>query len=359
MIDWLNPNYDAIYTERVNRLNALRADKSLLPGVKEHYKTNPVEFITDWMVTVDPRNVERGLPAAVPFILFPRQQEYVRWVVERWRNREDFVVEKSRDMGVSWLNCAISVWLWLFHRDVVIGMGSRKETYVDKIGDPSSLFWKLRALVDGLPVEFQPKGWNSKLHAPFMRVLNPENGSSITGEAGDNIGRGARTSIYLVDEAAFLEHPEAIDAALSQTSNCKGHVSTPNGAGNPFYQKRHSGKYDVFIFDWRQDPRKNQEWYEKQCSTLDPVIVAQEIDRNYESSVSNVFIPGEIVIAAQARGPADVQPMGGLRVGIDVARFGDDKTVITFRRGRVLLKQVTLAKLDVAQVAGRARSETQ
>ena len=44
-------------------------------------------------------------------------------------------------------------------------------------------------------------------------------------------------------------------------------------------------------------------------------------------------------------------------MGIDVARFGDDKTVISFRRGRVLLKQVVLAQLDVAQVAGRARSE--
>jgi phage terminase large subunit len=40
-----------------------------------------------------------------------------------------------------------------------------------------------------------------------------------------------------------------------------------------------------------------------------------------------------------------------------VARFGDDKTVITFRRGRVLLKQVVKAKLDVAQVAGLVKME--
>ena len=57
------------------------------------------------------------------------------------------------------------------------------------------------------------------------------------------------------------------------------------------------------------------------------------------------------------RGPADVRPVGGLRIGIDVARFGNDKTVITFRRGRVLLKQIKLAKLDITEVAGRARAE--
>jgi phage terminase large subunit len=173
-----------------------------------------------------------------------------------------------------------------------------------------------------------------------MRVLNPENGASIVGEAGDNIGRGNRTSIYFKDESAFYEHADAIDAALSQTSNCKIDVSTPNGAGNAFYRKRHGGRIKVFVFDWRQDPRKGKDWYAKQCEILDAVIVAQEIDRDYESSVTDSWIPSDIVIAAQARGPADVRPVGGLRVGVDVARFGDDKTVISFRRGRVLLKQV-------------------
>jgi hypothetical protein len=177
-----------------------------------------------------------------------------------------------------------------------------------------------------------------------MRILNPENGSSIVGEAGDNIGRGNRTSIYFKDESAHYEHADAIDAALSQTSNCKIDISTPNGAGNAFYKKAHGGQIKKFVFDWHDDPRKDDEWYAKQCASLDPAIVAQEIDRNYEASVSNAFIPGDLVLAAQARGPADVKPVGGLRVGIDVARFGNDKTAISFRRGRVLLKQVILSQ---------------
>ena len=113
----------------------------------------------------------------------------------------------------------------------------------------------------------------------------------------------------------------------------------------------------MFVFDWRDDPRKDDEWYRKQCETLDLVIVAQEIDRNYEASVSNAFIPGELVSAALSKGPADIKPVGGLRIGIDVARFGNDRSVISFRRGRVLLKQVVLSKLDVMQVAARARAE--
>jgi hypothetical protein len=239
----------------------------------------------------------------------------------------------------------------------VVGFGSRKAEYVDLLGDPKSLFWKARQFINMLPPEFQPSGWNELKHAPSMRIINPENESVIVGESGDNIGRGNRTAIYFKDESAFYERPEAIDAALSQTSNCKIDVSTPNGAGNPFYTKRHSGRFNVFVFDWRDDPRKNQAWYERQCQILDPVVVAAEIDRNYEGSVANAFIPADLVTAASLRGPAQVQAIGGLRVGIDVARFGDDSSVITFRRGRVLLRQVVLAKLDVMQVASRAKVE--
>jgi len=357
---WDAPDYDPIFRERIRRLNVIRSSSNpaeVWAKLKEFYRTHPDRFITDWCITVDPRNVEIGLPPLVPFVLFKRQTEFVLWLYDRWKNREDGLVEKSRDMGVSWLCCGFAVWLWSCYDNAVAGFGSRKEEYVDKLGDPKSLFWKVRKLIEFLPVELQPAGWNERVDAPSMRVLNRDNGSAIIGEAGDNIGRGNRTSIYFKDESAHYEHPESIDAALSATSNCKIDVSSVNGAGNPFYKKRHSGEIDVFIFDWRQDPRKSQAWYDKQCRILDKVIVAQEIDRNYEASVSNAFIDGDSVKAAMMRGPKDVGARGRLRVGVDVARFGDDSSVITIRRGRVLLKQVKLSGQDTVAVASKVRVE--
>jgi len=355
--DFRNPDYQVVFDERIARIKRLRANLEYLDKLKEFYSTHPVEFINDFGMTYDPRNAEVGLPTNIPFILFDKQREYIQWLYDKWRSREDGLVEKSRDMGVSWLCVAFACWMWLFHGGVVVGFGSRKEEYVDKIGDPKSLFWKVRFFIGMLPVELRPKGWDEKKHAPHMRILNPENGSAIVGEAGDNIGRGNRTSIYFKDESAFYEHADAIDAALSQTSNCKIDVSTPNGSGNAFYRKAHGGRIDKFVFDWRDDPRKGIEWYEKQKAILDPVIVAQEIDRNYEASVGNALIAGDVVEAASRRGPAEVPPMGGLRVGVDVARFGDDNSVISFRRGRVLLRQVVLSKMDTAHVAGTVKVE--
>jgi phage terminase large subunit len=353
--DWRAPDYRPVWEERVERLKRMRADPGLVPGLMAFYADHPVEFITDWCCTFDPRNVERGFEAVTPFLLFPKQADYVRWVVARWRGREDGVVEKSRDMGVSWLCVSIATWMWIFHPGVVVGFGSRKEAYVDDLGNPASLFWKIRETIKLLPAEFVPKGYNERAHAPSMKIINPANGSTIIGEAGDNIGRGNRTSIYFVDESAFLERQESVAAALSQTSNCKLHVSTPNGAGNVFYRMRMGGRVPVFVFDWRDDPRKDQAWYERQKAILDPVVVAQEIDRDYTASVTNAFIPGDIVTACMSKGPADVRAVGSLQVGVDVARFGDDKTCITFRQGRVVYPQIVFGKADVVDVAGRVK----
>ena len=355
-LDWASPDYAEVWDGRIAALKRLSAaDSGTVAALKAYYAERPVDFVRDWCITFDPRLVERGIEATVPFVPFERQSEYIEWVVARWKAREDGLVEKSRDMGVSWLSCAIAVWMWLFKPGTVVGFGSRKEDFVDKIGDPSSLFWKLRTLVDLLPAQLRPAGYDPKKHAPFMRLVNPENGSAIVGEAGDNIGRGARASVYFVDEAAFLERPELVDAALSQTSNCKIHVSTPNGEGNPFWRKRHGGRWPVFIFDWREDPRKDEAWYERQKATLDPVVLAQEVDRDYAASVGNAFISGDAVTQAMQRGPANVPAVGGFRCGLDVARFGDDKSVLTIRRGRVVVRQEAWGKTDIMSTAGRAR----
>lgn len=359
-MDWANPDYDEVWGVRLARLQALsKAPLAKVTELKAYYLDHPADWINDWGVTFDPRNAERRLPTTVPFVLFPKQREAVDWLVARWRKREDGLVEKSRDAGLSWLCVGMAAWMWSLHPGVVIGFGSRKEDYVDRIGDPNSLFWKLRTFVRLLPPQLRPAGYDEQKHAPFMRVLNPENGSAIIGEAGPNIGRGARTAIYFKDESAHYEQAEQIDASLSQTTNCQIDVSTPNGEGNPFWRKRFGGKVPIFVFDWRDDPRKDEAWYLEQKAKRDPVVIAQEIDRDYSASIGNSFIGSDLVTAAMARGPADVPAMGPIRAGLDVARFGDDKCVLTIRRGRVVVRQTVWGKTDLMSTAGRVKQELQ
>ncbi|HFL1537986.1 TPA: TerL protein [Enterobacter asburiae] len=335
--DFRKPDYTAVYEWRMERLERIRKSPEMLPALREFYRTNPAQFIIDWGMTTDPRNLDFGLPVSIPFLLFPKQEEWINWIMERRKGLENGLTEKSREMGLSWTSIGLACSLCLFNKEMVIGFGSRKEEYVDSTGSPKALFWKARKFVEMLPVEFRG-GWNYKKHAPYMRVEFPESGSVITGEAGDNIGRGDRTTLYFVDESAFLKRPALIEASLSQTTRCRIDLSSVNGMANPFAQKRHSGKIPVFTFHWRSDPRKDDEWYRKECDKIDnPVVVAQELDLNYSASAEGVLIPSEWVQAAvDAHITLGILPTGKRLGAMDVADEGRDKNSFSTRHGFLL-----------------------
>lgn len=348
-IDWKQPDYNAVFEERRDRLVRMRARPDMVLGLWDYYKEDPVAFINDWGCTVDPRNLEVGLPSVVPFILFERQEEYIRWVLARWQGRENGLVYKSRDMGISWCCVAFGAWAWIFHEGIFIGYGSRKAEYVDKLGDPKCLFWKIREFIRLLPKEFRPGDWTDK----SMTIINEDNGAVITGEAGDSIGRGNRTSIYFVDESAHLENQETVDAALSATTNCRIDVSTPLSMAGLFERKIAAGKIPVFRFEWTSDPRKDQAWYEKKCEELDPVVVAQEIDLNPMASIANVLLDGAKVVAAMSGLVSKPEATGPWMIGVDAAHEGNDATVIHSRRGRVNLPQIVIKGATTGdQIAG-------
>lgn len=337
-MDYKRPDYGEVLHRRMECLRALRANPQRLPAIKLHYKLNPIDFIADWGVTSDPRNLEVGLPVLIPFVPWQRQEEWLYWLLDRWRSREPGITEKSRDMGCSVTFMSLMATLALFNDRFAAGVGSRKEDLVDKVGSPDSLFFKARMFLEHLPREFRG-GWSprDKSRNAHMKIEIPETNSTIVGEAGDNIGRGGRTSIYGVDESAFLARPMLVEASLSATTNCRIDLSSVNGMDNPFAQKRHGGKVKVFTFHWRQDPRKDEVWYERQCEQLDPLIVAQEIDLDYSGSKPGILIPSKWVQAAiDAHIKLGVQPTGAREAALDVADEGKDLNAFSARHGVVM-----------------------
>ena len=331
--DWMQPDYLSVYQRRTALLqNFRRASAAKQSAVVQFYKDNPAQFIGDHGMTLDPRNPERDLPASVPFVLFPRQVELIDFIMARWRQREPGLIEKSRDIGASWLIMSLAVALCTFHKGLTIGLGSRKEQLLDNAGDPSSLFFKARMFHQALPPEF--RGQMSSAH---MRLTFPETGSAIVGEAGDQIGRGARCSLFLLDESAFIERPELIEASLSATTNCRIDVSSVNGLDNPFAAKRFGGKVKIFTFHWKSDPRKDDAWYAKKREELPPHVVASEIDLDYRGSVEGqLILPQWINAAIDAHVKLGIAPSGGRFAGLDVADQGKDDCALAARHGVLL-----------------------
>lgn len=301
-VDFHNPDYGALFRNRTELLQKIREERSW-DMIKRYYADgNVCAFIEDWLVTYDPRLGARGLPTTVPLILFPRQIEYIETLEDAYTAGQDLVVGKSRDMGVSVVSLAWLSYCWLFRPGFKGSVGSRKEDLVDKIGSPDSLLEKVRIYLRYLPHELLPAGYKERSHARRLNIENPVNGALISGEAGDNIGRGGRSTAYLVDEAAFLERPESIDAALSQNCNMRIDISTPNGPANPFANKWfHNEAVKAFSFHWTQDPRKDREWYEGEKKRLqDPRVIAQELDLDFDTSGEESTIRSEWVDSSVA-----------------------------------------------------------
>jgi len=142
-----------------------------------------------------------------------------------------------------------------------------------------------------------------------MKGINPANGSTITGESGDNIGRGGRKSMYFKDESAHYERPEKIEAALGDNTNTQIDISSVNGLGNVFHRRREAGEIwyagaeiaagvtRVLVFDWADHPEKSQEWYDTRRAKYEREgmlhLFAQEVDRNYAAAIQNTVIPSE------------------------------------------------------------------
>lgn len=346
------PDYAGVYAWRMATLELFNKKPKTVAAAKHYYSTRPAEFIMHWVDTYNPRL--RG-NKWVPFIFFERQEEFIEFLHELIDDQENGLVEKARDMGLTWLGCAYSVWAWLFVPDNAIGWGSRKEILVDKIGDPDSIFEKMRLIVKRIPKVWLPVGFNPKFHATHMKLVNPENGSIVTGEAGDNIGRGGRKNAFLKDEAAHYDRPEKIEAALGDNTNVQVDISSVNGLGNVFHRRREAGIdwvpgekiaegfTRVFIMDWRDHPEKTQKWYDDRKAKYEREgmahIFAQEVDRNYSAAIQNTVIPydwlqhcvdAHLTVPYLRMRPDEIPNTWA--AGMDVADEGIDRNALTKRQ---------------------------
>lgn len=325
-----------------------------------------LHWFKHWVWTYDPRLVgkidpktKKTLSPFLRFILWPRQVLFVVWVVERIRAGEPWVLEKSRDQGATYLLAAICLWFWLFTPGFKATFGSRSADLVDSRDNPDSIFEKMRIILRRLPVWMLPAGFDWRKHDNIMQLTNPENGATITGEAGDDMGRGGRCTVYVVDEAAFVARMGKVEAALSGTTDCVGWVSTVNpqeGMGNFFARKRHAMPARlVWRLHWRDDPRKTDEWAAlKKASLSDPLTWEAEYEINYTANAAGVCIPPAWVRSAQLLFDMlpEVTRVGPGITGGDVGG-GKANSVAIHRFGPVILRPESWKDGDTDATAKR------
>ena len=181
-----------------------------------------------------------------PFITWRVQDTALLELLDAIDSGSNALIDKSREMGASWLLIMLAVWYWLFRANSHVLFVSRVEGDVDRAGDPDSMMWKADYLVEHLPdwmrpgpIEWFVRGGKYRQH---LQLTNPATKASITGRAStEHVGRGGRRTWALFDEMAAMQMAKSAWSTASDTTASKIANSTPLGAGTEFTRLRNEG----------------------------------------------------------------------------------------------------------------------
>lgn len=177
----------------------------------------------------------RERPNNFPFNLYPFQRALVLEIKDCIDRGEPFLIKKSRDMGVTWIILLVFQWYWLFVPGSDFHLTTLTEDDVDERGNKSTLFEKLRYNNQYMPSWMLPP--LSKSDDAFMKLINPLNGNSITGQAPVlDFGRSQRYTAVLMDEMARLKNGAIMYSTIVQSTDCIIMPYTPFGKTNEAYR---------------------------------------------------------------------------------------------------------------------------
>lgn len=312
-----NPTLNTIYRRRL--LEAAAGNVELQRDIWARASRDYVWFVDTFGWTYSPKDYP-DCPNR-PFILWDYQEE-AAMSLNASMGKTDRLIEKSRDMGATWVCLSVFLWRWMFRKGQAFLIGSRKEDLVDASGDPTCLFWKMDYLIEKLPGWLQPNILRTSMH-----LENLDSKSCIDGEStNQDFARGGRYAAILLDEFPAVDNGHDILAATRDATKTRIFNGTPQGASGAYYDTRvkmeqndagqiirmhwskhpeksvglysthgnlDGGRLEIldkkhsFPIDYKfvQDGKLRSPWYDDQCArAASPQEIAQELDIDYASS---------------------------------------------------------------------------
>ena len=233
-------------------------------------------------------HIQHPTRGRILFALYPFQEK----VLHLFRDHQYLITLKSRQLGISTLASAYSLWLMLFHKDKnILALATTQAT-------ARNLVTKVIFMYDELPKWLKlPSVEKNKLS------LRLKNGSKVQAKSSStDAARSEAVSLLLIDEAAFIDNIEDTFTAAQQTLGTGGQcmaLSTPNGIGNWFHQTWERGESGENSFlpirlPWTVHPERDQSWRDQQDSDLGPRMAGQECDCDFLASGDTVFEPDDM-----------------------------------------------------------------
>lgn len=246
-------------------------------------------FCNVFCKTFDPRLSGN---ARVEFVTFPFQDDVLTWLLWLIKEQQRGLIEKSRDMGATWLLVVVSAWCSLFTKDFVDVFMSLTEQAVDDKTE-SSILGKYRMLIEGLP-PWMRGGWEryNRRNDREMLIQIPETDATIRGELSKGTsGRSGRSSRVCLDEMAFFDNGDDVLRSTNSLSESSVYLSTPRGMGNTFYRIATTEGVNKKTLHWSLHPQKDLKWAMVARSSSDATGWNQEYEISYAGSTSHRVFP--------------------------------------------------------------------
>ena len=170
--------------------------------------------------------------------------------------------------------------------------------------------------------------------------------------------RGGYLDGAILDEYADMDPDTWNTVVYPMLTDYEGWVvfsGTPKGL-NHFYTLAQKAKSEAGWYYALRNIQNSGVFTEEQAaeiqSNMPPSAYAQEYLCDFNSSGEDTLISIESVAAASGRRVTGYEDLP-LVIGVDIARFGDDNTIISPRRGTMAYRQICYHGLDNMQVVDR------
>jgi hypothetical protein len=317
-------------------------------------------------------------------LIMNKAQRYIHAKLEEQRaktGRVRALILKGRQQG-----CSTYVEARFFWR-TVFAQGVRTFILTHEESASANLFDIAQRYLDHLPDELKPSVDTHNAKELMFRAL--DSGYKV-GTAGNKaVGRSATFQLFHGSEVAFWPNSELHAAGILQTvPDAAGteviHESTANGIGNFFHvqwQRAERGENDfqaIFVpWFWQEEysraapadfvstteeedyraayglTKEQIFWRRSKIAELGDIKFKQEYPANaaeaFQTSGEDPYIAPALIVAARK---AALSGDGPLLLGVDPARFGDDRTSFIRRKGREAFNLESFHGKDTMEVAG-------
>lgn len=249
--------------------------------------------------------ISHPVKGPMPFRTFPYQDR----CLHAFQGHRFVITNKSRQLGLSTLSAAYSLWMAVFQRDKnILVIATRLEV-------AKNFIKKVNGMYDSLP------RWlvMPQIKARSVRYLEFSNGSKVQAvPTGTDAGRSEALSLLIIDEAAHVDGVDDLWLGLWPTLSTGGSailISSPSGVGTLFHKLWVGAKegedgmgnpnpgaatnnfYRIEL-PWQVHPERDEAWYQAQRAEILPAKgergVAQELNCSFAASGDN-FISADVM----------------------------------------------------------------